>query len=461
MLGRVPDVFLRSGSGGSLSWSIVSVLIIKAVAGVLIAVFGVFANAETYYAAAFGPECSSAATCECSEESACKFSNALIARLAPGDTLRLAPGLYPPVMIEGLRGAPYAPIKLQGSLDRDGVPSVVFDGASEAQDTIELKESAFIELSQITVQGAARAGLRINNSHNITVRGSLFRGNRVWGIFTNHANDVTASGNRITGPGQQHGIYLSNSGDGGLIEENYITGFTGSGIQLNGDKRMGGAAGVIGDGVIEKVKLLNNYLSDNGMGGGAAINLDGARNTDVRGNIIVGNHSAGVAFFRGNGAVATRETKLLENLIVGTEFSRSLLIMGKGSEDQLVTDNVFIGLNVDAALFSITGDEPVSFLARVRGDYEVPATFIGNYYSPAGPVANFSEGNDLTSLEEWLELVGDGVARSLTTPTAPLSTLNAVDRKLQIGQIIERLGLLRANPYRSLLQPSTYVKDQQ
>jgi hypothetical protein len=73
---------------------------------------------------------------------------------------------------------------------------------------------------------------------------SRFENNGVWGLFTNHANNVEVIEQHDPRPSQQHGIYFSNSGDGGRIADNYIVGFDACGIQLNGDKSMGGARGV-------------------------------------------------------------------------------------------------------------------------------------------------------------------------------------------------------------------------
>jgi hypothetical protein len=358
---------------------------------VILAGMPVISNATVFHATPGGSTCRSSG-CECTLISPCQISRALYKRLSPGDVLRLGPGRYEPQIFRELQGSPAAPIVITGPTPRDGRSSgrAIFSGGGTRQDVLEIVGSKHLELRHLQVEGGGRSGVRVNNSHSITLRGLTLGNNRVWGVFTNHANNVTVLDSHIQGPGSQHGIYFSNSGDGGYIARNHISGFDGCGVQLNGDKSMGGADGVIGDGLIQNVVIEHNFIAANGAAGGAAINLDGARGTVIRGNLLVANLSAGIAMFRVDGSFASRETRILENLLIGTSQSRALLHIAPGAIDQFIADNAFVGLNPDSALIKLSVDDGAA-TAGAGGGSSLPATFVANRYLAAGVVADLGD----------------------------------------------------------------------
>jgi hypothetical protein len=261
--------------------------------------------------------------------------------------------------------------------------------------------------------------------------------------------------NTIIGPAKQHGIYLSNSGDVSLIAGNFIANFDACGIHVNGDKSMGGARNVVGDGVIEDVVIRNNYIVGNGAVGGSAINIDGGRNTLIRSNILVGNKSASIALFRGNGGIPTANTRILDNLIVGAPESRGLLIYANGASGGVVMGNTIVGRNARAPLVSIEGTAERSLMERLRGHYEIPADFVGNRYAHLGPVATYGESDVLQDFDAWASAAADGASRLLDMDRGVLADPDPSALYRRLYEQLRSATPLTANPHLDRLLEST------
>jgi hypothetical protein len=87
---------------------------------------------------------------------------------------------------------------------------------------------------------------------------------------------------------EEHGIYVSNSGDRPVVRGNRLHDNAGAGVQLNADLSAGG------DGIITDALIENNVIYGNGSAGGAAINLDGVQDSVVRNNLLYDNHATGI-----------------------------------------------------------------------------------------------------------------------------------------------------------------------
>jgi hypothetical protein len=431
-----------------------------ALVAVLLCVAGIAARpagaADTYHATPARDACSGP-RCECSVGAPCRLDRNLLRRLLPGDTLRLGPGIYAPLTLSGLRGAALSPITLTGTRDpgTGRLLSTFAGNVDNARDTVEVQGAEHLLIRDLAFTGAQRAGLRLNNSHHIRIENSRFENNGVWGLFTNHANNVEVIGNTILGPAQQHGVYFSNSGDGGRIADNYIVGFDACGIQLNGDKSMGGARGVLGDGVIEGVVIENNFIAGNGSVGGSAINIDGGRNTLISRNILVGNHSASIALFRIDGGIPTANTRILDNLIVGAPESRGLLIYANGASGGVVMGNTIVGRNARAPLVSIEGTAERSLMERLRGHYEIPADFVGNRYAHLGPVATYGENDVLEDFDAWANAAADDASRLLDMDGSLLADPDPSALYRRLYEQLRSATPLTAHPHLDRLLEST------
>ena len=397
------------------------------------------AQARVFSVAVAGSSCSRA-RCDCTPTTPCALTPALYRQLAPGDTVRLGSGVYPAQRLEGVRGRRGMPVVIEGASTPDGRAATIFRAGADVRDTLELRQCEHVELRQLTIEGAGRAGVWVNNSHHVVVRDSLIRDNGTWGVFSNHANQLTVVDNRIIGPASQHGVYYSNSGDGGSIEDNLIVGFLGSGVQLNGDKRMGGADGVIGDGVIQDVTIARNYIAGNGASGGAAVNLDGARGVKVQDNIIVDNASAAITLFRGDGAVASREVRVERNLIAGDAGARAIIIFGEGARDNLLADNWVLSLGAEAPVLRIDQADAPGWFDRGRRGAPLPAAFIANRYHSPRHLAMIGDAR-LSALEDWVERSSDSSSAMLPldvrgSGTAPAALYRHLAEQVRSSQLL-------------------------
>ncbi len=127
----------------------------------------------------------------------------------------------------------------------------------------------------LTIQNAIRAGMRIDNSHHVTVRNCTFANNGTWGLFTDF---TTVEDCESYGAADEHGIYISNSSDYPTIRGNRLHHNNGCGLHMNGDISMGG------DGIISYALVERNIIYENGAGGGSGINMDGVTNSVIRNN---------------------------------------------------------------------------------------------------------------------------------------------------------------------------------
>src|SRR5215212_1122336 len=102
-------------------------------------------------------------------------------------------------------------------------------------DGINLELASYVVIDGFTVTGMPRAGVRSvglpgNFASHVTVRNVTASNNGVWGIFTGHVDDLLIEKNVTSGSIDQHGIYVSNSGDRPVIRDNVIFNNHGSGI---------------------------------------------------------------------------------------------------------------------------------------------------------------------------------------------------------------------------------------
>src|SRR6185437_16470426 len=95
----------------------------------------------------------------------------------------------------------------------------------------------------------------------VTVRNVTATNNTTWGIFTGFVDDLLIESNMASGSVNQHGIYVSNSGDRPVIRNNVLFGNRAAGIHMNGDASEGG------DGIITGAIVSGNRIFDNGLGG--------------------------------------------------------------------------------------------------------------------------------------------------------------------------------------------------
>lgn len=251
----------------------------------------------------------------------------------PGSTIIVKPGNYAGCRITK-SGLPDKPITLMGEpgsekpvIDRAG-PQNMYAGNIEIESTDGYV--AFWIIDGLKIINALRRGIDARFASNITIQNcevshsgtssDALVARRATGIFTDHCPNILIQNNE-TSYNVEHGIYISNSEDNPIIRNNRSHDNGICGIQFNGDVTFGPGDGIISGGIIE-----GNTIYNNGINGGAAINLDGADNTIIKNNLIYNNYKTGIALYAEDGAHGSSNNRIYNNTIVQSENSSGFCI---------------------------------------------------------------------------------------------------------------------------------------
>jgi hypothetical protein len=268
-------------------------------------------------------------------------------RVDPGDTIIVRGGTYAGMRIER-PGAPGAWITLSAEpgaiVDRPG-PDNRHDSNVELETWDGPGTVSYWVIEGLEVKDAPNWGIDVrgsedSHSHHITIRSNHVHHNGVastkTGIFFAFTDDVVVVANDSHHNGE-HGIYLSNSGDRFRVNRNHLHDNERCGLHMNGDLSLGG------DGTISNGRVVGNLIEGNGAEGCAGINLDGVTKVFIAENVIVENHATGIAVFREDGAVCSRDVTIVNNTIVQAADGRWGLVMGgPGCRDVTLLNNVIL-----------------------------------------------------------------------------------------------------------------------
>lgn len=252
-------------------------------------------------------------------------------RLKPGDVMLVSSGRYAKGWTIGnLRGEENAPITIRGEDGAMLVPEKERDGI------LLWQNSAWVIIESLGIEQAGRVGIVINGSSNIVVRNCTIRNNGRWGIQTCMSEDITVENCDISGSRDEHGIYFSTT-DRPAARNCRIHDNAGCGIHLNGDASEGG------DGMISGAIIEDNDISRNGRLGGAAVNMDGVKQSMVRRNRISDNYAGGIVVFHTDGARTGGGNRIIENTVV-FEKGRGRYGVGLsgGAADTVIVSNVLV-----------------------------------------------------------------------------------------------------------------------
>lgn len=215
-------------------------------------------------------------------------------------------------------------------------PGVVINADNaETPDGINLEGLSWVRVEGFTVEGRGRAGIRAVLCDRVEIVDNVAIDNQTWGIFTGFCNDLLIQGNETAGSIDEHGIYVSNSGDRPVIRGNLIYDNHANGIHMNGDASQGG------DGIISDALVEQNVILDNGRGGGSGINCDGVQGSIIRNNLILAGHATGIALYRIDGGGPSSSNLVAHNTVVNDEDGRWGLTISDGSVDNTVLYNIF------------------------------------------------------------------------------------------------------------------------
>ncbi len=250
--------------------------------------------------------------------------------VAAGDTVLVAPGDYVGFDLR-TSGTAAAWIRFLASTG-----TRVTTRNPVTPDGINVEGASYVEISGFTVQGMPRNGLRAATGDHVSLRANRAFDNVDRGIFTAFVDDLLIEGNETAGSIDEHGIYVSNSGDRPVIRGNFSHDNNGAGIHMNGDLSQGG------DGIISNALVEDNEIRDNGLGGAAGINCDGVQSSVFRNNLIVGNHASGMTFYRIDGGAPSTGNLAVNNTIVMADDGRWGITIRDGSSGNTLRNNIVL-----------------------------------------------------------------------------------------------------------------------
>ena len=313
------------------------------------------AGATTYYVSNAGDDGDDGLTPQTAWQTLQHAANQAIA----GDTVIALRGSYRGfnLFTSGSDGAPITFTANPGIPTPN--PEVIVDLPNDftGQDAINLEGASWIVVEGFTILGGGgitRAGIRSVGFAVDAARNNVFRANRIdqpgrWGIFTGFVDDLLIEANETSRAGDEHGIYVSNSGDRPVIRGNRIWGNFANGIHMNGDLSQGG------DGVISGAVVEDNLIYDNGIGGGSGVNCDGVQDSVIQNNKIYDAHASGISLYRIDGGAPSTGNLVVNNTIVVASDGRWAMNIQDGSSANTLRNNVFLSDHPDRGSIDLCG----------------------------------------------------------------------------------------------------------
>lgn len=250
-------------------------------------------------------------------------------------------------------------------------------------DGINVEDANYIEINGVRVIDQPRNGIRLVFADNCIVRNTYCDNNFERGIFTGFTDDLLLEFNVCLNSIDEHGIYVSNSSDRSIIRYNICHHNNRGGIQINADGSQGG------DGISTDPEIYGNILYENGVAGGAAINLDGVQGAFIYNNVLYQNHATGIALFQQDGAEPSYDAVIVHNTIINATNARWCILAVNGSSGAQVFNNILINLH--------------PWKGSIALDPDAEAGFDSDYNIVVNSLSNLGDGVVLT-LEEWQAL---------------------------------------------------------
>jgi len=327
-----------------------------------------------------------------------------LSKAIPGDLIYIEDGDYTEFIIDAFKGTEDTPLTLKSSGKK--VRIIRSSSNNKSRDLIHIRNSDWIILDGINAVNAKRAGVRVNNSHHVTIRNGVYGNNGVWGVFANHSNDLVIERNYCFGSKEQHGIYVSNSGDRPIIRNNKVYNNANCGIHMNGDLSQGEGRLVAGDGLIKGALIENNIIYGNGRTGGAAINMDGVQNSFVLNNLLFDNHAAGIALFKQDGAEGPINVKVIHNTIDMAEDSRWAVIVKESTGAIIIKNNILYNRNKhrESLALGISANLPkyLAFIGLVGKNQDSYNTYSDyNIYGGSNATITLDDNESNVNFPDW------------------------------------------------------------
>lgn len=332
----------------------------------------------------------------------------------PGDLVIITPGRYAGVQVELRGGEDNAYIHFLGWGEAG---TVIIDRSADSSLSWLRHHFYFIAahhyiIQNLTFENAENgAGIFFSGyfsetgqfSHHVIVMDIYSHDNGSWGLHTTSTNTLLIQDSIFTNSRDEHGTYLSGSGDNMIIRRNVFQANNAAGLQINADPQtateelfywLDNSTGntcnwreddidsltwhevkdcydsqglpdlgeFIEDGISEHIIIEQNVITANGAIGGAGINLASVRNSTVRNNLIYGNFAAGIACWDDSYAESKelessqfgcQNVGIFNNTIVDETGNRGGLIITRDARDMQIYNNIIIRDRYDAYEISV------------------------------------------------------------------------------------------------------------
>jgi parallel beta-helix repeat protein len=277
-------------------------------------------------------------------------------------------------------------------IEFDADPGVLINQRNATTpDGINLEDASHVIIDGFTVNGMPRAGVRsvgvdgTEFASFVTIRNVTSTNNQEWGILTGFVNDLLIEKNVTSGSIDQHGIYVSNSGDRPVIRNNISFNNHDNGIHMNGDASEGG------DGIISGAVVSGNIIYNNGIGGGSGINMDGVQNSRIENNLLYNNHASGISLYQIDGGGSSKNNVIINNTISEASDARWALNIQDGSTGNTLLNNIMLSAHPTHGAIDISADSLPGFTS----DYNAV-------------ISRFTtdDGNTVKTLAQWQTATG-------------------------------------------------------
>jgi len=283
--------------------------------------------------------------------------------ITAGDTVWIQNGTYVgfDMRITGTAANPIVFIAAGNSVNITTQNPVTPDG-------INIENANYIEINGVRCLNQPRNGIRLALAHHCIVRNSFCDNSLKRGIFTGFTDDILLEFNVCSNSIDEHGIYVSNSSDRSIIRHNICHHNRGGGIQINADASQGG------DGISTDPEIYGNIIYENGLGGGAGINLDGVQGALIYNNLLYQNHATGISLFQEDGAEPSIDADIVYNTIINASDARWCILAVNGSSGAQVYNNILINLHPWKGSIALDPDAVPGF----NSDYNVVVNSLSN-----------------------------------------------------------------------------------
>ncbi len=302
-------------------------------------------------------------------------------------------------------GEPGAIVNAKGSLNTNN-------------DNLWIRNASYITIQGFEVHSSLRSGIAIQGEptdevHGIVIRNNFCHNNERWGVFTGYAEGILIENNETSYSNLEHGVYVSNSADNPVIIGNRAHHNHASGIQINADPALSG------DGIISNALIDSNIIYENGVGGGAAINLASVINSVIKNNLLYKNYAGGIAGWddgEGSNQFGTHHNKMFNNTIVQPSNGRWAITLLNGSTNNQIKNNILLHLGTRGSINLDASSEPG----------------LDSNYNAVVNVFSYNDGASFVSLATW-QSRGHDLNSFISSTSALFVNATADDYHLKAG----------------------------